>query len=126
MSRVDTAEWVTKYVPPALVPMIDALQEPQRWQPEIPLNEQDVADWKKFLSTDLGRKLDVIMYNLAQQQLHRAAFGPNADVQMLVKFYAGYKAGWEAVKTLSLLDVRQNVESEQAGQGTANLDHLRP
>jgi hypothetical protein len=80
----------------------------------VPLTPQDVKELAHLLETPLMRKLDVIMYNHGQQMMERAALGPTGDVLAAVKFAAGYKANWAAFKSLSVIDVTDNVETEEA------------
>jgi hypothetical protein len=67
------------------------------------------------------------MYNQSLQQMTQAAYSQNSDTLAFIKFAAGYKAGWEAFKTLSVIPLTETRESERDGDtGADDLEHLNP
>ena len=117
-------ELYTVAVTKEVAALIEALKAPERWQSEPALTADDVQVLRELMQTPLMRKVDVIMYNLAQQQMQRAAFGGTPDLVAAVKFAAGFKAGWEAMKTLTVLRVAETPESNEPEQEAGSLRHL--
>jgi hypothetical protein len=121
----------TKLVPAQLPPdiqfVVDALARPEKWQPMEPLTEADIAELKALLRSPLMQKLDVCMYNMAQQQMRTAAFAPTAEVLTEAKFAAGFKASWERFKSLSVLTLTKTGESETTEDtGAEGLEQYIP
>jgi hypothetical protein len=104
--------YVEKKLAPDIEFVVRALQLPEKWQPMEALTAQDIAELKALLKSPLMQKLDVCMYNMAQQQMRTAVFAPTAEVLTEAKFAAGFKASWERFKSISVLTLTQTGESE--------------
>lgn len=113
---------------PAEVAFMHAeLSKPESWRPMAELTREDIEQLKQLLATPLIKKIDVILYNYAQQHLRDAASAPVADVAALSKFALGYRAGWERFKSFSVIDLTKTVESEQAADtGADGLEQHTP
>jgi len=107
--------------------LVDALRDADRWQPDQPLTAGDAQAWASVLRSDYGRRLDIAMINLGQQQAQMAVHAQSADVQRLAGYAAGFRGAWQLAKALSTIAGTDAGQSEQdATTGAADLAHLNP
>jgi hypothetical protein len=107
--------------------LINALNEPYRWQPDEHLTKAEGEQWGAFIASPMGVKIDVCMLNWAQQQAQAAIGAPADQIQHASGFARGCMASWQMAKTLSRLAAAQGDKSESdATTAAANLDHLTP
>lgn len=107
--------------------LLDSLAEPHRWAPTEDFTHGEKQSWGVFLRGPFGRKLDLAMYNWAQQQAQRAMTAPTSDLARWVGFAHGARAGWEMAKTISRTDAADASHPEHDGVTVPSpLEHLRP
>jgi len=118
----------TVYLPKAwpahLAALIEAIEAPKTWQPNPSLTPADIEQLKTVLATPVMQKMDIVMHNMAVEQMRKACFGPTADMVALMKFAAGYKASWETFKQFTALTVAPLGESENPETRAGELEHL--
>jgi hypothetical protein len=121
----------TVLAPAALSPdmqfVVDQLSKPQVWQPAAPFTKSEQAELRALLASPLMRKLDVIMYNAAQQQMRDAVFAPPAEMVAQGKFAAGFVAAWQRFKSFSVIALTETGEAETTAEtGAAGLEQHIP
>lgn len=95
------AYFLRRWLTPAQLAVVTALDRPDRWQPDAPITPDEARNWEATLSSPLGIKIDHAMINWMQQEAQRALFAPTAEIARTVGFAAGCRAGWQMAKTLS-------------------------
>jgi hypothetical protein len=107
--------------------LVDALDDPDRWMPDEPLTQAEAEAWGAALLSPVGRKIDIAMSNLGQQEAQRACHTPTAETIRQTGYAAGFRAAWLLAKSLSTMAGAQPGKSEEGTTtGDATLDHLNP
>lgn len=116
-----------KLLQPDVLAMVDVLEAPDRWQPDVQINETDGNAWAGALKTEVGVKIDTAMINMAQQEAQRAVHVPAELSVRQAGFAAGFRASWTMAKSLSTIaGTDAGKPEETADTGAANLAHLNP
>lgn len=112
---------------PAQLAVVEALDRPDRWQPDAPLTPSEAAAWGSTLASPIGRKVDIAMNNWCQQQAQLAQMQPTAELVRAVSIAHGTRAAWEMVKTLSRTSDPQSGANEEASStADAGLEQHTP
>jgi len=114
---------------PAQLALVDALEQPDRWQPDVPITKDEAESWGKLLTTPTLLKIDHAMINWQQQEAQRALLAQGDDLARQAGFALGCKAGWQMAKTLSRLAAADSCgPAGPAGALTAapTLEHAMP
>lgn len=111
---------------PAQLAVVQALDRPDRWQPDQALTPDETKAWAETLSSPIGLKIDTAMVNFCQQEAQRALLAPQDQLPKQVGIALGIRAGWEMAKTLSCLGEAELAQPEPTGTAPATLDHLTP
>ena len=116
-----------KFLRPDQIAVMDAMEAPDRWQPDEPLTPAEAKGWGQVLSSPTGRKVDVCMINMAQQQAQLAVHSQPAEIHRMAGFAAGFRASWMLAKAISTMAGTDAGNSEEdAGTAAPTLEHLNP
>ena len=113
---------------PAQLQLVDALERPDRWMPDVPITKDEAEAWGKLLASPTLVKIDHAMINWQQQEAQRALLAQGDDLARQAGFALGCKAGWQMAKTLSRLAAADSSQPETDGAPTAapTLEHAMP
>ncbi len=107
--------------------VFECLLNPDRWQPDAPLTQSEAEAWGAALRAPVGRKIDIAMVNMAQQQAQAAVHAEAGSIQRMAGFAAGFRASWVIAKALSTTagaDAGNNEDT--TGTAADTLAHLNP
>lgn len=114
-------------LPPDQRALLEAMEAPDRWQPDVALTKEDAEAWEQTLHTPLLVKIDHAMINWSQQEAQRVLVAPAHDLARQAGFALGVRTGWQMAKSLSRMVAAEGDRSEPtAPTAAATLDHLAP
>lgn len=100
------------------IELIESLRERPRYFPDIDFLPEDSKAWTRFLGSETGKKLDLMMHNFWVQKQESALRRQNAYEQVeLLRHAAGAWQGWNIAKYFSRLMAGANEEASNDGDG---------
>lgn len=116
---------LAKLLRPDQLALVQSLDAPDRFMPDVPLTAKEAEQWGQLLATPLMLKVDTAMINWTQQQAQVALGVPTPEVVRQAGFAMGCRAGWNMAKTLSRLPVANDEQSGATATTPATgLEHL--
>jgi hypothetical protein len=107
-------------------PIIAFIQEPKKWRTEIPMTRQEAEACSVFFKSSAGAKLDIMIHNIALQDMQRAWQATPSTREFEIGAAQGRLAAWVTIKQLPETLLPQQEQTEAGAGTTPSLDHLRP